>query len=188
VPFIAVLASGAIVAAWRAWAAGQRPLGRSFLAVAGLVLLISPLTADLHQKYKGRAARSETIKTFRAFGKFVEDHIAPDEVVASDLSLVIAWYGQRTSMTLPMDLETARRVRKAYVPFTAIILTSQRVHNPHFVSDETWRRAYRGEAEPLGFAIRPRFEQGSLRAVLLRPKGWPDRVLGSPSPDGAQGS
>ena len=115
------------------------------------------------------------IRTFRAFGDFIKTHVGPDEVVATDLSPVVMWYGERTSLTLPMDLETARRVRQEYVPFTAIILTSERIDNSFFVRDETWRRAYRGEMEPLGFAISARFDEGSMRAVLLRP-GLPDGV------------
>lgn len=175
VPLFVVLASGAVVAAWRFWVGSQRLATQGFLALVGILLLVQPLATDMHRGAKLKAANMEAIRTFRAFGDFIKTHVGPDEVVATDLSPVVMWYGERTSLTLPMDLETARRVRQEYVPFTAIILTSERIDNSFFVRDETWRRAYRGEMEPLGFAISARFDEGSMRAVLLRP-GLPDGV------------
>lgn len=183
-PLLAVLASGAFVAAWRQWAEKLRPISRGILAFAGVILILNPLATRLHLLYKGKAAKAESIKTYRAFGTFIMQHVGPEEIVATDLTPQVMWYGQRTSLTLPVDIETARRVREEYVNFKAIILTSERITNSYFIRDEIWRKAYRGEAEPLGFAIDSTFDRGGFRAVLLRPKVGIDEPRSPPDAKG----
>lgn len=104
---------------------------------------------------------------YREIGSFLQANTAPDAVVASDAYWLVSWYGARTSLWFPVDIETLDEIDRTYVQVDAVFLT------PTYVTeaartDPIWQNLY-DRPRPFGkFQVVKEFTSAhGLRAVLF---------------------
>lgn len=108
-----------------------------------------------------------TESDYREIGRFLQAHTSEDAVVVSDAYWLVSWYGDRTSLWFPVDLETLAEIEQQFVGVDAVFLT------PTFISaaartNPVWQNLYERPA-PFGeFQVVKEFTSArGLRAVLF---------------------
>jgi len=149
--------------AWVAWAA----LG--FL----LLLMLYPSPAF---PWSPVAEQSSAIteSDYREIGQFLQANTAEDAIVVSDAYWLVSWYGDRTSLWFPVNLETLAEIEQRFVSVDAVFLT------PTYVSEAAktnpvWQNLYSNPVPFGDFPIVKEFTSThGLRAVLfLKQEGQP---------------
>ena len=148
---------------WVAWAV------LAFL----LVLMLYPSPAF---PWSPVTAESATIveSDYREIGEFLQANTSPDAVVVSDAYWLVSWYGDRTTLWFPVDLETLAEIERSFVSVDAVFLTPTYV-GAAAKTDPVWQNLYQNPTPFGDFQIVKEFTSAhGLRAVLfLKQEGQP---------------
>ncbi len=104
---------------------------------------------------------------YREIGQFLQDNTSTDAMVVSDAYWLVSWYGDRTTLWFPVDIETLAEIERSFVSVDAVFLT------PTYVSaaaktNPVWQDLYE-KPRPFGeFRIVKEYTSAhGLRAVLF---------------------
>jgi hypothetical protein len=116
-------------------------------------------------------ARNQIVEhDFWEFGRFLQDNTPTGAVVVSDAYWLVSWYGNRTSLWFPLNLEGLSTLNDRLLHVDAVFLTPTFVSNPQTAT--VWLGLY---SRPKAFGeftdIREFKSTNGYRVVLYQRKG-----------------
>jgi len=173
VPLVGIVASGALYEFLDRLKIPKSRLRTAVVVLAALVMLypFCPIAGIDHQARfcapRCYLARFGNADLQAELGAFLRQHTGPDDVVVCDAPWISAWNGDRTSIWLPNDMQTMKRMqRRVQVDWLFITFRYWRNLGPW----KAWLLGFEGRdtVSADGFTFRAAYRTGDTAAYLFR--------------------